>query len=224
MRGNRQIVDTVTAETRIYVIVLVGLVAFCSSCKKNRRKENVLKIVKEWTGKEVRFPKALSCTSMGKDTACIDVYDDNYKILLYVDSLGCTSCRLKLSEWKKMMQESDSVFIRKPEFIFIFQPKKKDEKELQSVFKQNGFRHPVFIDRDNEIDRINKFPSNSEYQCFLIDKDNKVLLVGNPALISGIWILYKRVINERETKVLTMEKGGEFTSLLEKQLIRPAFP
>ena len=26
---------------------------------------------------------------------------------------------------------------------------------------------------------------------------------------------YKRIINERETKVLTMEKGGEFTSLLE---------
>ena len=113
------------------------------------------------------------------------------------------------------MQESDTVFIRKPEFVFIFQPKKSDEQELQSIFMQNGFRHPVFIDRDDEIDRINKFPSNPEYQCFLLDKDNKVLLVGNPALISGIWILYKRVINERETKVLTMEKGGEFTSIPE---------
>ena len=69
-----------------------------------------------------------------------------------------------------------------------------------------------------------KFPSNPEYQCFLLDKDNKVLLVGNPALVSGIWILYKRVINERETKVLTMEKGGEFTSIPENNSSAPLSP
>ena len=55
MKGNRQIVEIVTAETRIYVIVLVGLVVFCSSCKKNKQREEAAKIVKEWTGKEIKF-------------------------------------------------------------------------------------------------------------------------------------------------------------------------
>ena len=202
MRGNKKIVEIVMAETKIYVFVLVGLVVFClSSCKKNKQKDDTVQTVKEWTGKKVKFPKKLFCTSMGKDTACVDVYNDNYKILLYVDSLGCTSCRLKLYEWKKIMQESDTAFIRKPEFVFIFQPKKNGEEELlQSIFRQNGFHHPVFIDKDNVIAEINKFPSNPEYQCFLLDKNNKVLLVGNPALVPGIWILYKKIISERETK------------------------
>ena len=186
--------------------IFVFSTSFCS-CKNNTRKESAAKIVKEWTGKEVKFPQSLSCTSMGKDTACIDLYNDNYKILLYVDSLGCTSCRLKLAEWKKIMQESDTAFVRKPEFVFFFQPKKRDEQELQSIFRSNGFRHPVFIDKDNEIDKINNFPANFEYQCFLLDKDNKVLLVGNPALLSGIWALYKRMISEHESRILTMEKG-----------------
>lgn len=182
--------------------IILTLLAIClSSCKNNKQQDNAIKIVKEWTGKEIKFPESLSCTSMGKDTACIDLHNDNYKIVLYVDSLGCTSCRLKLAEWKKIMKETDSLFTRKPEFVFFFQPKKKDEKELQFIFKQNGFRHPIFIDKANEIGKLNNFPSRSEHQCFLLDKNNKVLIVGNPSLNSGIWTLYKKMINEREADV-----------------------
>jgi hypothetical protein len=65
------------------------------------------------------------CFSMGKDTIYVDLYSDNCKIMLYVDSLGCTGSRLKLFEWKKIMRESDTVFARKPEFAFFFQPKRK---------------------------------------------------------------------------------------------------
>ena len=122
------------------------------------------------------------------------------------------------------MKESDSVFTSKPEFVFFFQPKKRDEKELQSIFRNNGFHHPVFIDKENEIGKINNFPSNPEYQCFLLDKDNKVIMVGNPSLNTGIWTLYKRVISESETTVLTMEKGGEYFIANEKSTLPPHFP
>ena len=77
-------------------IVLLTIAMLQGSCNGNRKQESAVKIVREWMGKEVKFPKDLSCTSMGNDTAsCIDLYNDNYKILLYVDSLGCTSCRLQ---------------------------------------------------------------------------------------------------------------------------------
>ncbi|MDR2913986.1 MAG: hypothetical protein LBV74_03985 [Tannerella sp.] len=182
------------------VIIIIAAITFClSSCGKNSQKEDATKIVIEWTGKEIQFPQGIACTSMGKDTTGIDLHNDNYKIMLYVDSLGCTSCRLRLAAWKKLIKEADSVFTGKPEFVFFFQPKKKDEKELQFLFKQNGFSHPVFVDKTNEIGKLNNFPSKSEYQCFLLDKDNKVLMVGNPSLNPGIWTLYKKMINERET-------------------------
>jgi hypothetical protein len=133
-----------------------------------------------------------------KDTASVDLYNDNYKILLYVDSLGCTSCRLKLlSTWKKIIEESDTVFGRKPEFVFFFQSKKAGEKDLQDNLKLHGFRHPVPFDKGNEIGQLNNFPSDPEYQCFLLDSDNKVLIVGNPSLNLGIWTLFKKVITIR---------------------------
>ena len=182
------------------VIMAITFGAVCFSACKDKRKDNITKIVKEWTGKEILFPEGLACTSMGRDTSCVDLYSDSYKILLYVDSTGCTSCRLNLSDWNRIMGESDSAFITKPKFVFVFQPKKSDEKELHYVLESNGFCHPVFVDKENEFNKTNKFPSNPDYQCFLLDKDNKVIMVGNPSQNTGIWTLYKSVINrEKET-------------------------
>ena len=101
-------------------------------------------------------------------------------------------------EWKKIINESDTAFSRPVEFIFFFQPKQRDERGLQQIFKGNGYKHPVYIDSKNEINRLNKFPSKPEYQCFLLDKDNKVIIVGDPSINKGIWDLFKKVITERE--------------------------
>ena len=174
--------------------------AVCFSSCKDKRKDSIAKIVQEWTGKEVRFPEELACTFMGKDTSCVDLYSDSYKILLYVDSTGCTSCRLNLPDWNRIMDESDSIFTNPPEFIFIFQPKKRDESELQHIFRTSGFRYPVFIDKENTINKLNNFPSKPEYQCYLLGKDNKVVIVGNPATNRGVWDLFKRIIRESEMK------------------------
>ena len=62
-------------------VLLIGLL----SCKENRRMENISKTVRKWTGKEIKFSEGMNCTFMGRDTTCIDVYSDNFKILLYVD-------------------------------------------------------------------------------------------------------------------------------------------
>ena len=184
---------------RVFVIAITFCTICFSSCKDIRR-ESAEKIVKEWTGKEIKFPQELYCTSMGRDTICVDLYSNNYKILLYVDSIGCTSCRLKLQEWKKIINEADTVLSKSVEFIFFFQPKQKDERDLQQIFKSNGFKHPVFIDKKNVIHRLNNLPSSPEYQCFLLDKDNKVVIVGDPSTNKGIWALFKKVITERDKK------------------------
>jgi len=107
-----------------YVIILLFLLC---SCKEGRRRLNIQQVVAEWTGKEIQFPTGIPCRSMGIDTDCINITNLNYKILLYVDSLGCSSCRLKLSEWKQIIAEADSLFSGEVDFLFFFQPKKQDE-------------------------------------------------------------------------------------------------
>ncbi|MDR3266230.1 MAG: hypothetical protein LBT24_01490, partial [Tannerella sp.] len=89
-------------------------------------------------------------------------------------------------------------FSKKPDFIFVIQPKHGGDKEIKQLLKQNGFIYPVFIDIDNKIFALNNFPKEQEYQCFLLDKDNKVVMVGNPVLNPAIWKLYKKIILNSE--------------------------
>ena len=207
---------------RLFLLVVIFLIAICFSACKDAHREDVAKIVSEWTGKEIKFPEGLSCTSMGTDTIYVDLYSDRYKILLYVDSLGCSSCRLKLSEWKRIMAEADSLFGREVDFLFYFQPKKQNERDLQFLFRSNGFNHPVLIDLKNEIDKLNKFPSHTDYQCFLLDRDNKVVMIGNPSVNTGIWQLFKGYISERNN----INQGKKEESLMVSKLstLPPDFP
>lgn len=173
----------------IVIILSVGLI----SCK-NSKKTAAEKLVTEWLGKEIRFPTSLKRTYMGKDTVVSpEAKNMDYKILLYTDSNGCTSCKLNLSMWKVYMKEIDSVMPNRIEFLFYFQP--KNTKELSHLLKRDRLETPVFIDDKGEISRINNFPKKMEYQCFLLDHDNKVLSIGNPAINPKIWEVYKRIFN-----------------------------
>lgn len=187
---------------KTYLFLLFAcLCTFFTSCKGDTKKENVKKIVTEWIGKEIIFPDGVPCQSLGRDTVCINVQNQTYKIISYTDSTGCTSCRLKLTDWKKLLAEADSLFRGQVDFLFYFQPKTKDLRELAFLFKRDYFEYPVFIDLQNEINQLNHFPQQMEYQCFLLDQNNKVVLVGNPALNPKVWELYKQQITgKKETE------------------------
>jgi hypothetical protein len=175
-----------------------------SNCKEDKKLAEANSIVKEWVGKTIRFPTDFQCNALGEDTTsvmCTGLIEAEYKILLYVDSAGCSSCRLKLFQWQQFIEEADSLFGETLSFLFFFQPKNK--KEIEYLFRRDKFDYQVFIDTKNEINRLNHFPNKMEYQCFLLDKNNKVLMIGNPTLNPKIWELYKEAITgEVSTKPL----------------------
>ena len=158
-------------------------------------------------GKEILFPENVSCYIAGKEElleVCSQNFKKEFKILLYVDSAGCSECRLKLFEWKQLMEETDSLFQGKVGFLFFFQP--KNVHEVVYLSAHASFDHPVFVDINGTINGLNRFPQIMEYQCFLLDKNNNVLSIGNPVLNFKIWELYKMQIadkNGTKPEVLT---------------------
>jgi hypothetical protein len=180
--------------------MLVLLVLSCFSCRKDDKKALATRIVKEWMGKKVQFPDDYQCSFTGKDTVsnlCADLFQAEYKVLLYVDSTGCSSCRLKLLEWKQLIADADSLFGEKLGFILFFQPKNK--KEMESLFKRDRFDYPAFIDMNNRIEQLNHFPNEQSYQCFLLNKSDEIVMIGNPVLNPKIWKLYKKQISDSKT-------------------------
>jgi hypothetical protein len=185
----------------IKFLLLTAFFVLSVSCKENKKQIEIEKILTEWVGKEIQFPKDCQCDVLGKDTTsnlCTDLFGKEYKILLYVDSLGCTKCKLRLPEWKRLIAESDSLNSGKLGFLFFFHP--KDMNELQFMFGLDQMTYPVFIDADNAIGQLNHFPEQESYQCFLLDKDNKVIMIGNPTINPKVWELYKKQVWSNEKK------------------------
>lgn len=182
--------------------IISFLILILSSCKDSQR-DKVISILQEWDQKELQFPSQLVFTSQGKDTIEYSL-QDKYKIITYVDSLGCVSCKLHLPEWKKFIQIVDSLQPGTVQFLFFFSPKKK--KDIHRILLENRFKYPVCIDEKDSINILNHFPSNINFQTFLLDRDNKVVVVGNPIHNLKVKELYFKVITGKDLASITNEK------------------
>ena len=168
------------------------------------RKDHITQLVEEWQGKEVRFPENPVFTRQLKDTVDYRILETVYKVLVYVDSIGCTSCKLQLPKWKEFIAYVDSVSDRQIPFLFFFQS--KDNKELRYILRRDNFRLPVCVDSQDEFGKLNRFPSEQMFQTFLLDKDNRVKVIGNPIHNLSVKELYLKEIEgvkKSETLALT---------------------
>ena len=172
------------------------------SCKNNQHAKTVV-IVKKWIGKEILFPSDYLVQYMGKDTTYDEVFDKEYKVFLYADSLGCTSCQLGLYNWYQRILETNEIAPDKVGFIFFLQPKNDQYKEITYLARRDNFKHPIFIDVDNKINQLNHFETSPDYHCFLLNKDNKVIALGNPRENYLVWEFYKEIFTGKKTDVVT---------------------
>ena len=171
-------------------IIWVALVLF-SSCKEGK-KEQFARLVQEWQGKEIVFPQDMAFTRFVTESVDYRIPDAEYKVLVYVDSVGCTSCKLQLPKWQELIAHVDSATNGNIPFIFVFQS--KDDRELRYILKRDNFDRPVCIDRNNRFDELNQFPQDITFQTFLLDKDNKVKVIGNPVHNLAVRDLYLKQI------------------------------
>ncbi|MDR2805609.1 MAG: DUF1573 domain-containing protein [Dysgonamonadaceae bacterium] len=184
--------------------ILLGIlfIVMLASCKMNSKQTEIEQIIQTWVGKKIIFPDEFQCNSLGRDTIrdlCADLLSAEYKILLYVDSTGCSNCRINMQNWKHLIEESDSLFKDKLKFLFFFQP--KNMRDIRIIQKGAGFDYPVFIDLANRIQALNHFPDKPEYQCFFLNAENEIIMVGNPTTNPYIWELYKTHISgEKQTQ------------------------
>lgn len=207
----------------IFVLILLFLSIVLNGCKNNNQKKEITQIVKEWQNKEVVFPANMIFTKYGKDTIEYEIPPSSYKILMYVDSIGCTSCKLQLHKWKEFIQEVDSLTYGAVPVIFVFHP--KDLREISYLLKRDGIDVPVCVDVDDELNVINRFPSHQQFQTFLLNDENKVLYIGNPIHNTRIKEMYLSEISNntyqasaqslRNTQI-TVDKTGFDLGTIEK--------
>ena len=175
--------------------VIIFILFFLFSCG-NRKEENIATLLQAWNGKEILFPANLTFTAQDKDTIDFSMLG-KYKILTYVDSIGCISCKLQLGKWKTFMKEVDSLGMNSVRFLFFFSPEKRTN--FLRTLKLDNFTHPICIDEENRLNKLNHFPvADMNFHTFLLNQDNKVLAIGNPIHNPKIKELYLNIIQGKK--------------------------
>lgn len=63
-------------------------------------------------------------------------------------------------------------------------------KEIRRITWKDNFKYPVFLDEKGSFYALNHFSADMDFQTFLLDKDNKVVAIGNPILNPKVKTLY----------------------------------
>ncbi len=72
-------------------------------------------------------------------------------------------------------------------------------KELRYLTRRDGFSYPVCYDEKDELNRLNRFPTEMTFQTFLLDRDNRVVAIGNPVHNPKVKDLYLSLMTGKET-------------------------
>ena len=145
------------------------LLLFCS-CQRNLNK---------YKGFKIEIPRGLECVATQDDTIAVGMCASNYKYIIFVDSLSCSSCSInQLPRWLSLVNYATD----NPEQLslyFIFESKKEFvDFNRKSLFHANIY-YPLFLDTCTMFRSTNSYVVNGGVNSFMIDSANRVVLVGD---------------------------------------------
>ncbi len=186
-----------------YVIKCILLFVCTCSISSCRDKEDVDKIsslkevVENTLGKKLILPDSLKTYSpfINYIADSTVAFNSKYKIYSKVKA-SCGTCISHIDKWNDLVPE-----FSKYKVPIILICNSDDQFELIQYFCESGkiknFFYPFFFDKKNEFAKKNKFMEASrDFETVLTDKDNNILLLGNPVHSKSILDLYLKEIKK----------------------------
>jgi hypothetical protein len=175
-------------------ILLSVLLLMMISCKEQKFKKQLDRL----TSTEIVILPEIGQVLFGRDTVLIDIgRSPTARLVIYTDSLSCSSCRLKyMYEYNDILglhEELGEKFVP----MFVFSPRMGQAPEIRSTLQLYRFDYPILLDEHGLFPRANpQIPTDARLHTFLLDRDGKVVLVGDPVRNPELWELYKKTITE----------------------------
>ena len=172
-----------------------------TACKNNetKAKEASLKsVVENCLGKKLILPDSLSTykpfTNYIADS--IEVSNATIKIYSHINA-SCPTCIRDIVLWNSIIP-----YFSKFKVPVILVCESNDNFEMVKYFHETrevkSFSYPLFFDLENEYIKRNKFMKESQqFETVLTDKENNILLLGNPIRSKEMKELYLKEIQKR---------------------------
>lgn len=182
-----------------HLIYLLIICSFISACRNENKK--VITTVNKWMGKEIIIPQNIQLYSRINNTIKLeDILAKEFKILFYVNSSECFKCKARLADWNKLIYNFNQLYQDKVGFLFFYNI--NDNKEVYDLLEYERFNYPIIIENQLcKINELNKIPDDDDFKCFLLDRSNRIISIGNPTINPKVQSLYKRYINKEKKHI-----------------------
>jgi hypothetical protein len=159
--------------------------------------------LEEFAREAIAVPGGMRQMVEGRDSLVLDPGAGLARLVVWVDSVTCSSCKMnRMFEYEDIIKLRDEVgegFVP----VFVFSPPRARMDEVLWSLELSQFGYPVFLDEEGAFFAANgHIPSDSRFHTFLLDRDGRVVLVGDPLNNPGLWKLYKTTITQ------LIENGG----------------
>ena len=119
------------------------------------------------------------------------------KMVVWADSSECSQCYIRhLDMWKgfvELERENPSGI----QYFFILETVPEKLEEMITMIQDTQLDHSIYIDTAQYFRQHNPtIPSDVMFHTFLLDSDNKVILVGNPTKNKSIYNLLNKILDE----------------------------
>lgn len=196
IRKNRK-----TIAGYILLSVICYLITACNSQKKELQ-EKVEKL--QQTAINIPYDR-MACWTSDSIKAISPWNKAKLKLIHYVDADMCSTCYLQKTAKDAFFVRMESLSNNDFYNVFIITPNSKARKSLEIDFQDKAIPQTIFLDTANVFMDVNpNIPSESIYHTFLLDENNKVILVGNPVLNKDVGKMMLSVVEKKLGKKLNV--------------------
>lgn len=178
-------------------IFLISAIS-CHTRKDQEKKESFKLTVENCLGKELIIPDSLITYSPYSNYIAdsVEISQCDLKIYSHINA-SCPTCIQDIIIWNGIIADFNKNNVP---VILICDSKDKFEliKYLHETGKVKSFSYPLFFDIKKEYLKKNMFMKESQhFETVLTDKENNILLLGNPIRSKEIKSLYLTEIRKR---------------------------
>ena len=195
-------------RNRITGRVLLFIMGCCLLAACNSQKRGLEEKIEKLQSKAIEMPyERMACWASDSIKAISPWNKAKLKLVHYVDSVTCSTCYLHKIAANELLFRMEKLSNNEFYNIFIINPDNKAKKRLEMDFNDKLIPQTIFVDSANVFTEVNpNIPSESMYHTFLLDENNKVILVGNPNANEKIGDMLQDVVEKKLGKKFNTSK------------------
>lgn len=185
------------------ILMYCFIISMFISCKREQMENEKVKlfknIIKVNLGKKLVIPKDLQLYTPfnHNSTDSIKLANSSLKLYSLINS-SCSTCLEEINKWDSFASKLKKYKIP----VILICKSDKDNFELLKYLcetnKIKKFSYPFFLDlKDGYVNKNPFMNASGDFETVLTDRDNSILLIGNPLHSEEIKQLYLKEIQKR---------------------------